>query len=170
MERDAAERVGNGIQLRDVEAADLPAFFEQQLDPEANRMAAFTTKDPADEDAFRAHWDRLLGSETVVRRTVLLDGQVAGHVLSFEQEGKREVTYWLGKEYWGRGVATGALQEFLGHETTRPLYARAAKDNAGSIRVLQKSGFEISGEDIGYANARGQEVEEFILVLRGHAG
>lgn len=167
MERGIPEHAGIDIRLRDVEAADLPAFFEQQLDPEANRMAAFTTKDPADEDAFRAHWDRLLGSETVVRRTVLLDGQVAGHVLSFEQEGKREVTYWLGKEYWGRGVATGALQEFLGHETTRPLYARAAKDNAGSIRVLQKCGFEITGEDRGFSNARGEETEEFILMLPG---
>lgn len=170
MDKRNPEHAEDDVVLRDVEAADLPAFFEQQLDPEANRMAAFTTKDPADEDAFRSHWDRLLGIETVVRKTVLLDGRVAGHVLSFEQDGKREVTYWLGKEYWGRGVATGALQAFLRHETTRPLYARAAKDNAGSIRVLQKCGFEISSEDIGYANARGQEVEEFILVLRGQAG
>jgi RimJ/RimL family protein N-acetyltransferase len=167
MEGSGSEPEREDIQLRDVEAADLPAFFEQQQDPEANRMAAFTTRDPANRDAFAAHWDMLLGTETVVRKTILHGGRIAGHVLSFEQDGRREVTYWLGKEHWGRGVATAALQEFLRHEGTRPLYARAAKDNVGSIRVLQKCGFEISGEDKGFSNARGEEVEEFVLVLRG---
>lgn len=169
MQRGTPEHAENKVVLRDVEAADLPAFFEQQLDPEANRMAAFTTRDPSDTEAFATHWDMLLGSDTVVRKTVLLAGRVAGHVLSFEQEGKREVTYWLGKEYWGKGVASLALEEFLRHEATRPLYARAAKDNAGSIRVLQKCGFKISGEDTGYANARGEDVEELVLVLRSPA-
>ena len=158
------------IRLRDVEAADLPVFFQQQLDPEANRMAAFTTEDPANKDVFAAHWDRLLGTETILRKTILLDEQIAGHVLSFEQDGEREVTYWLGKEYWGMGAATAALREFLRHETTRPLFARAAKDNAGSVRVLRKCGFEISGEDSGFSNARGEEVEEFVLMLGEDAG
>ena len=140
------------------------------MDADANRMAAFTAEDPSDGAAFAAHWDRILADETIVIKTVLLDGRVAGHVSSFEQSGKREVTYWLGREYWGRGVATAALQEFLRHDATRPLYARAAKDNLGSIRVLQKCGFEISGEDRGFANARGEEIEEFVLTLGAERG
>lgn len=85
---------------------------------------------------------------------------------SFERFGKPEVTYWIEKEYWGRGIATKALSEFLSYLKTRPLYACAAKDNIASIRVLEKCGFTILGEDKGFSNARGEEVEEFILKLK----
>lgn len=153
------------VLLREVTADDLPIFFEQQLDPAANHMAAFTRKDPADREAFRAHWTRILGDESIPIKTILFDGHVAGSVLSFEQFGEREVSYWIGKEYWGKGIATKALAEFLGHVKVRPLYARAAKDNIASIRVLEKNGFAIVGEDKGFSNARGEEVAEFILIL-----
>jgi RimJ/RimL family protein N-acetyltransferase len=153
------------VLLRDVTVRDLPAFFEQQLDPDANHMAAFTAKDPADRDAFTAHWTKILGDETITKKTILFDGHVAGHVLSFEEGGELEVSYWIGKRYWGKGLATEALSRFLDHVKTRPLYARAAKDNIASIRVLEKCGFEIAGEDKGFSNARGEEVEEFILRL-----
>lgn len=156
----------SGVRLRDVTESDLPIFFQQQLDPAANHMAAFTARDPADRDAFTAHWARILADETITIKTILFDGQVAGHVASYyEQFGKPEVTYWIGKEYWGQGIATRALSAFLGHLEARPLYARAAKDNIASLRVLEKCGFTIVGEDKGFANARGEEVEEFILIL-----
>ncbi len=151
------------VVLRDVTVEDLSIFFEQQLDPEANRMAAFTARDPTDRDAVMAHWARILGDETVVKKTILFEGQVAGYVVGFEHAGERDVGYWIGKQYWGKGVATRALAAFLGYEQTRPLYARAVKDNAGSLRVLEKCGFTICGEDRGFSNARGEEVEEFIL-------
>lgn len=154
------------IVLRDVVESDLLIFFEQQLDRTANYMAAFTSKDPADRDAFTAHWTKILGDDTITKKTILYEGQVAGYVASFERFGKPEVTYWIGKEYWGRGIATKALSEFLNYLNTRPLYARAAKDNIASIRVLEKCGFTISGEDKGFSNARGEDVEEFILKLR----
>ena len=153
--------------LREVREDDLPIFFEQQLDPEANYMAAFTAKNPADRDAFTAHWNKNLGDDTTTNKTILFAGQVVGHIASFERLGKPEVTYWIGKEYWGKGLATRALAEFLGQVKVRPLYARAAKDNTASIRVLEKCGFEISGQDKGFSHARGKEVEEFILELRG---
>ena len=95
---------------------------------------------------------------------------MAGHVLSFEQFGEPEVSYWIGKEHWGKGLATEALSRFLSCVKTRPLYARAAKDNTASIRVLKKCGFKICGEDKGFSNARGEEVEEFILQLKGDEG
>jgi RimJ/RimL family protein N-acetyltransferase len=157
----------NDLLLRDVIEDDLPIFFKQQLDSDANYMAAFTAKNPADRDAFTSHWNKILGDHTTTNRTILFAGQVVGHIASFERFGKPEVTYWIGKEYWGKGLATRALAEFLGQVKVRPLYARAAKDNTASIRVLEKCGFEISGQDKGFSHARGKEVEEFILELRG---
>jgi RimJ/RimL family protein N-acetyltransferase len=90
---------------------------------------------------------------------------VAGHVASFEHFGEEEVTYWLGREYWNRGVATAALAAFLRQQGSRPLHARAAKDNLASIRVLEKCGFSVVGSDHGFAAARGEQVEEVIFEL-----
>ena len=155
----------SSVTLRDVEDGDLPVFFSQQLDPEANYMAAFTHEDPTDHDAFVAHWAKIRSNNNVRNRTILFDGNVAGHVANFEMFGESQVSYWLGKEYWGKGIATKALALFLSELTERPLYGRAAKDNAASIRVLEKCGFKILGYDTGFANARGKEIEEVILRL-----
>lgn len=157
--------MANEIYLRDVIQSDLPIFYEQQLDPDANYMAAFTRKDPGDKEAFMLFWARILGDENILIQTMLYDGQVAGSVLSYVQMGEREVSYWIGKEYWGKGIATRALEGLLGQIEARPLYARAAKDNLASLRVLQKCGFKIIAEDKGYANARHAETEEYILEL-----
>ena len=153
------------IQLRDVTWDDLPLFFEQQLDSTANYMAAFTAKDPTDREAFMAHWARILGDEGILIKTILFEGQVAGYVLTHGWFGELEVTYWLDRRYWGRGLATQALAAFLQVQKSRPLVGRAAKDNVSSIRVLQKCGFVLTGEDRGFANARGEEIEEVILTL-----
>lgn len=156
----------SNVVLREVQAEDLPLFFEHQQDPEANYMAAFTAKDPTDQQAFMAHWARILGDTTNTIRTILIEGQVAGSVSSYEETaGHLEVTYWLGKPYWGKGIATAALRAFLAPVTTRPIYGRVAKDNRASLRVLEKCGFTIIGEDKGFANARGQEIEEWLLQL-----
>ena len=159
--------MADDIVLRNVTQQDLPIFFEQQLDPEANRMAAFTSKDPSDRDAFTAHWAKIMGDTAIVKQTIVFEGRVAGSVVSFQLFGKPSVAYWLGREFWGKGIATRALAQFLGVVATRPLYARAAKDNVASIRVLEKCGFTICGEEKGFSNARGEEIEELILELRG---
>jgi RimJ/RimL family protein N-acetyltransferase len=158
------------ISLRDVAGDDLPIFFEQQRDPDANYMAAFTAKDPGDREAFTVHWSRIMADDTIRKKSILLGGRLAGHVVSFEQFGEREVSYWIGKEFWGRGIATRALSLFLEKETVRPLYARVAKDNVASLRVLAKCGFTIVGEDRGFANARSAETEEFVLKLEATTG
>jgi RimJ/RimL family protein N-acetyltransferase len=154
------------VLLRDVTESDIPIYFEQQLDPSANHMAAFTSRDPADRPAFTAHWAKIRGDDSITARTILFAGRVAGYIARFERFGEPEVTYWLGKEYWGKGIATKALAQFLGDLKDRPLYARAGKDNIASIRVLEKCGFTISGHDRGFSNARGAEIEEVILELR----
>lgn len=153
------------IALRDVTECDLPIFFEQQLDPGANHMAAFTAGNPADKAAFAAHWARILSDEGTQVKTVVFLDHVAGYVASFERFGKPEVTYWIGKEFWGKGIATRALSEYLRCLAVRPLYARAVKDNQASMRVLEKCGFAVSGHERAFANGRGEEVEEVIFIL-----
>ena len=158
-------QVERGVRLRDVIESDLPVFFEQQLNPEANRMAAFTVKDPADRAAFDKQWNGMLKDSDLTIQTVLFDGQVAGNIVQYLHDGSPEVGYWFGKAFWGQGIATEALKLFLKQEEVRPIGARAAKDNTASIRVLEKCGFEVAGENKGFANARGGEVEEYIFLL-----
>lgn len=158
--------------LRDVTEADLPILYEHQHDPVAARMAAFPRREW---DAFLPHWKKILGDRAVVTKAVLVDGALAGNVASFVRTGVREVGYWIGREYWGRGIATKALAAFLGHDRTRPMYARVAKHNVASIRVLEKCGFTISDEELGSIDVPAEpgdvpreaveEFEEVILKL-----
>jgi RimJ/RimL family protein N-acetyltransferase len=150
------------VRLRNVEPGDLPIFYEHQLDADATRMAAFPSRDRA---AFDAHWAKnILGNPVAITQTILLDGTVAGNIGSWAQEGERLVGYWIGKEYWGKGVATRALAAFLHLVTERPLHAHVAKHNIGSIRVLEKCGFSLEREDTFQED--GHDFTELVFVLR----
>jgi RimJ/RimL family protein N-acetyltransferase len=149
------------VELRDPVAEDAPIFYAHQLQPAALLMAAFGSRD---RDAFMAHWAKIKEDPSVQQQTILADGRVAGYVGSFERLGNREVCYWLDQDVWGKGVATRGLSAFLDKEIRRPLWARVAKCNPASVRVVEKCGFKVIGEDK-YANAAGQEVEEFLLKL-----
>ncbi|MEZ3180546.1 GNAT family N-acetyltransferase [Streptomyces pimonensis] len=153
------------IALRPVHDSDLPVLYRQLNDPEALRMAAFTPEDPADRDRFDAHWAHLRSSPGIVVRTVLGDGDVVGHASVYGEAGEREVTYWVDRAHWGKGIATAALRALLAEVGERPLYARVAADNAASRRVLERCGFEVSGRAAAYAPARGAEVDELVLAL-----
>jgi RimJ/RimL family protein N-acetyltransferase len=159
---------GSGqLVLREIEDRDLAVLFEHSTDRESIRMAAFTSADPDDRLSFERRWARLRSDGSTTNKVVEVDGRVVGHIASFELEGHREVTYWIGREDWGRGLATHALQEFLQVEAARPLYARAASDNAASIRVLTKCGFRIVGEGRAFAHGRNEETDEVVLRLDG---
>ena len=155
----------NTLSLREVVEDDLEIFYQHQLDEESNRMAAFTNRDPKDREAFDNHWQRIRNDATVCIRTIVVDEVVVGSVLSYLLDGNPELSYWIGREHWGRGIATRAVSEFLAEFTTRPFTARAAQDNVASIRVLEKNGFAICGYDRGFANARGEEIDEVLLIL-----
>jgi RimJ/RimL family protein N-acetyltransferase len=147
--------------LRDVEDDDLDTLFDHWTDPESNWMAAFTAVDPHDRDAFDERLRRLRLSEATTVLAIEADGVVVGSIGSWDADGKREVTYWLGREHWGKGLATRALSEFVAEtERARPLYAATAHDNVASQRVLEKCGFRRAGGGRGFANARGGEVDE----------
>ncbi|MBC9711888.1 GNAT family N-acetyltransferase [Streptomyces sp. TRM66268-LWL] len=151
------------VSLRPVHPSDLPVFFRQMNDPESMRTAAFVSPKSADWDLFQAHWERICAQYHV--RAVLLDGDVVGSAAVFGEPGELEVTYWIDRAYWGRGVATAALRLLIAEVPERPLHARAAADNTGSVRVLEKCGFEVTGHDSGFAAARDAEVDEVVLQL-----
>ena len=155
------------VSLRPLEHGDLDVFFDQQSDAEANAMAAFTVADPTDRAAFDAYWQRVLRDNTTTNRTIVAADEVAGHIAVYKDDDLDgpEVTYWLGKHWWGQGIATRALEQLLAEVGTRPLYARCAETNPASRRVLQKCGFGVVGEDEGFANAHGRVVREDILRL-----
>jgi RimJ/RimL family protein N-acetyltransferase len=151
----------SGVRLRDVTEDDLPIFFEHQRDPVADRMAAFPARD---REAFMEHWAKILGDETLAKRTILFQGQVVGNIVSFEQSGETLVGYWIGRDHWGHGIATRALSLFVAHvDTRRPLHAHVVKHNAASIRVLEKTGFVIVGVET--ILEAGGEIEELTLRL-----
>ena len=151
--------------LREVRDEDLAVLFEQWADPVAMRMAAFTAPDHMDRDAFERRWSRLRADETLINRAIVVDGEVAGTIGSWGAPGEREVTYWIGRSYWGKGIATCALDAFLAVDPSRPLRARVAADNVASCRVLVKCGFRVIATDRGFAEARSSEIEELVLRL-----
>jgi RimJ/RimL family protein N-acetyltransferase len=155
----------NEVFLREVVDDDLPHFFDHQCDARANQMAAFTAKDPSDEAAFEAHWRRIGSDASTFTRTIVHGEEVVGHIASFDEEGRREITYWIAPARWGRGYASEALRQFLTLETTRPLYARVASDNLASLRVLEKHGFAPILETTSFANARNAAIAETLLEL-----
>ena len=158
------------IHLRPINSSDLPIFFEHQQHQPAQHMAAFIHEDPSDRAAFDAHWSKLMGSDKVLKRSIEHDRQLVGHIMSFDMPNDedgldREITYWIGHEHWGKGIASQSLRAFLEIETTRPLFGRAALDNAPSIRTMEKNGFRLLRNERGFANARGEEIDEVVMLL-----
>ena len=153
------------IELRDLDDDDLDAIFEMMRDRAAVEMAAFTAADPDDRDAFDAWIARERAAPEVATYVVTENGGFAGTAALFSVEGDREVTYWIARHAWGRGVATEALRILVSREAERPLFARVAAHNAASLAVLTKVGFTEVSRDIDFAPGVGREVEEIVLVL-----
>ena len=146
------------VELREAVKDDLPILFRNQGDPEASAMAAFPSRDW---DAFVAHRAKIDANPDMLVRTILVDGEVAGDIGSWPEEADRSVGYWIGRTFWGRGVATSALRAFLELETTRPLTAHVAVHNLGSRRVLEKCGFVVVREQ------NIDDADELVTVLQG---
>ena len=133
------------VLLRDVEPGDLPLFFEHQRDPVAVALVVFRSRERGE---FDKHWTKILADETALTKTIVADGQVAGHIASFLRDGEREIGYWIDRALWGRGIASEALSAFLRLEQRRPLCAGVAPHNIASMRVLQKCGFRLSESSV----------------------
>lgn len=153
------------IELRPTTVADLDILFQFQLDQEGRHLAAFMSQDSTHKEAYLAKYTRLLNDPTVNNQTIIADSEIVGSIAKFVMEGDAELTYWIDRQFWGKGVATNALKNFLTLETARPLFGRVAFDNWGSQKVLENCGFVKIGTDRGFANARQAEIEEFIYRL-----
>ncbi|MFC8681784.1 GNAT family N-acetyltransferase [Microbacterium ureisolvens] len=153
------------IELRPLDDDDLDAVFEMMRDREAIAMAAFTAEDPDDRAAFDAWIDRQRASGDVLSFVVTEDGGFAGTAATFTIDGDREVTYWIARHAWGRGVATAALRLLISREPIRPLFARVAAHNAASIAVLEKAGFTEVSRNVDFAPGVGREIEEIVFTL-----
>lgn len=153
------------IELRDLDDDDLDAIFEMMRDPEAIALAAFTADDPDDRAAFDRWIARKRGATDVVDLVITEDGGFAGTIAAFTLDGDREVSYWLARHAWGRGVATRALRLLVSREPERPLFARVAAHNAPSIAVLQHVGFTEVSRDIAFAPGLGRDTEEIVFTL-----
>jgi len=158
--------MNDAILLRDITEADLPVLFEAEIDPIAMQMAAFTSREPLDWPGFNARWGRIQADPGAFMKCILINGELAGSIGSYLMDDKRQVCYWIFREHWGRGIATTALGLLLEADvTTRPVFASAAADNLGSIKVLEKCGFKVEGSEKAFANARREEVEEVFFRL-----
>ncbi len=142
------------IQLRPTVVEDLETLFQFQLDDEANHLAAFTSKDSTNKEAYIAKFTKLLADSIINNQTIIVGTVIVGSIAKFIMEGDAEITYWIDRNFWGKGIATTALKDFLVLETTRPIFGRVAFDNLGSQKVLEKCGFAKIGTDTGFANAR----------------
>ena len=154
-----------GIRLRPTAVSDLDTLFTFQIDKEGGYLAAFMPKDPTDKSAYLEKYEKLLKDPTVNNQTITIDNIIVGSIAKFLMDGDAEITYWIDRKFWGQGIATKALKEFLSIETVRPVFGRVAFDNFASQKVLERCGFVKIGSDKGFANARQTEIEEFIYKL-----
>ncbi len=155
----------NHIDLRPLDDDDLDAVFEMMRDREAVEMAAFTASDPDDRAAFDAWIARQRADDDVLCLVVTENGGFAGTTAAFTVDGDREVSFWIARHAWNRGVATAALRLLISHEAVRPLYARVAAHNAASIAVFRKVGFTELSRNVDFAPGLGREVEEIVFTL-----
>ena len=153
------------IELRDLDDDDLDAIFEMMRDPEAVAMASFTASDPDDRAAFDEWIGRQRETPGVTCLVVTESGGFAGTAAAFTIDSDREVSFWLARHAWSRGVATAALRLLVSHEAERPLYARAAAHNTRSIAVLTKTGFTEVSRNVAFAPGLGRETEEIVFAL-----
>ena len=150
------------VTLRNVIPDDLPILFQNQLDADSNRMAFMRPHSRAD---FDIHWDRILKDAKVTVKAVVVGDRLSGCISSYPMEGLTYVGYWIAKPFWGRGIATRALQLLLADVSERPLHARVATANIASLRVLEKCGFSVIAHEMSPDTERLVACEEAILEL-----
>lgn len=153
------------IQLRKTTKKDLDKLFLFQTDPDGIQMAAFTSKDPSDQAAYLEKWSKIVENPEVNMQTIWKEDQILGSIIHFDMMDETNVSYWIGKEFWGQGIASEAFSEFVKNSTKRPLFGRVAFDNIGSQKVLEKCGFRQIGKATEFANARNMPIEEYIYKL-----
>ncbi len=153
------------ITLNPTTISDFERLFVFQSDMDGIQMAAFMPPNPLGKEAFLEKWINILQRTDVNMQTIYADGIIVGSIGKYDIEGDAQITYWLDKAFWGKGIATEALTMFLAFEKQRPMFGSTAFDNIGSQRVLEKCGFVKIRSEIGFAAARNKDIVEFIYRL-----
>jgi len=96
-------------------------------------------------------YSKHLADPTIKMRTIKVNDVIAGSIAKFVMENESEITYWIDRKFWSRGIAKSALNEFFKIEQIRPIYGRVAFDNFGSQKVLEKCDFVKIGKEKGFA-------------------
>lgn len=149
------------VTLRDVQEGDVPIFYLHQADSVASELAGVPSRDESD---FDQHWAKILADASVLKKTILHGDEVAGFAVCFDRDGERQVGYWIGRDYWGRGIVSAALPRFLAQESHRPLRAHVSRKNSASVRLLEKNGFTRIEERV--ATVRGVVAAEYVYELK----
>lgn len=153
------------IDLKKTTKEDLETLFEFQTNKEGVWMAAFTAENPNDKEAYLTKWSKIVENPKIKMQTIRIENTIVGSVIHFDLGDETNVSYWIDQKHWGKGYASEGLKKFLEFSAKRPLFARVAFDNYGSQRVLEKCGFSKIGKEMGFANARKKEIEEFVYKL-----
>jgi RimJ/RimL family protein N-acetyltransferase len=139
------------VELRPMLDADKAGIFAFQSDPASCRMAVVNARDQAGFDAF---WAKVTSDPAIVSRSIYVDGTLAGSMSVFTMEGERMLGYWIDRGWWGRGVASRAVEAFLADVKERPIVAHVADSNVGSIKVLERNGFVLESTEESPASER----------------
>ena len=153
------------IELSKTTEADLETLFVFQTDKDGIWMAAFTSEDPNDKEAYMKKWTKIVENPDIRMQTIRLENKIVGSVIHFDVADETNVSYWIDRQFWGKGIATNALREFVKGSSKRPLFARCAFDNYRSQKVLENCGFNSIANEKGFSNARKKEIEEFVYRL-----
>ncbi len=150
------------IKLIKTTEEDLQSLFIFQTDEVSNQLAAFTPENPHDKEAYLKKWTGIVNNPGIDMQSIWLGEELVGSVIHFTIEEETNVSYWMNREHWGKGIASRALKAFIAQSDKELLHARVAFDNTRSQKVLENCGFQRIGKERGYANARQAEIEEFI--------
>jgi RimJ/RimL family protein N-acetyltransferase len=88
--------------------------------------------------------------EPCTDRAIVVDGKAVGGIgIVLQTDVERisaEIGYWLGENYWGKGIMTKAVRQMVAYAfdnfPLRKIYAPVFDFNIASQKVLQKAGFE----------------------------
>lgn len=147
-----ASRTTTRVRLRELQVVDAPALADEANDPRVARTLRDYFPHPYTvDDALRFIDKSREGGGPVTQFVIEAQGEVAGIMGLFVGEDvmrrNGEIGYWLGRRWWGRGIATAAVEHIVeyafGTLDLRRVYAEVFGNNAASIRVLEKCGFEL---------------------------
>ena len=160
------------LTLRSPEDRDLPRIAQLAADYDIARMT-LRMPHPYGIDQARDFLVRTASQDRRRDNTFVIDLEDEGAigVMGFfhDADPYPEMGYWIGRPYWGRGLATeaaeGALKWASKSWKKRAVSAGHFPDNPASGRVLTKSGFLYTGETRRkHSLARGEETDVRMMV------